>query len=204
MSIRDMKMLGIGETGDTGGTETTGTLMAKENAILGKTDKLAQMFQQSNLLYGTIPSCLLKEIAYVETEPIQLSFLYSEKVNTVKEVSLTLPYDLYVTSEYVYIHNSAYHELDIEYLVDGTLINTLSSPAATSVNNGGWNQYFALPGEFRQGSISDNKMPLMGIYPILKAGETLTIRAKVVSVGGTSSSTTYASTLKGFCILKEA
>lgn len=35
MPIRDMEMLGIGSPNDVGGTETAGTVMAKENAILG-------------------------------------------------------------------------------------------------------------------------------------------------------------------------
>lgn len=34
MSIRDMEMLGIGKPNDTGGTETEGTVMAKENTVL--------------------------------------------------------------------------------------------------------------------------------------------------------------------------
>lgn len=45
MSIRDMLMLGIGDTKDVGGSETTGTVMAKENALIKNTQKVIDHFE---------------------------------------------------------------------------------------------------------------------------------------------------------------
>ena len=42
MSIRDMEMLGIGSPNDVGGSQTAGTVMAKENAILKKIEDLTE------------------------------------------------------------------------------------------------------------------------------------------------------------------
>lgn len=86
MSIRDMKMLGIGETDDTGGTETTGTLMAKENAILEMLNKQSNKVKNNMVLKEMVKSIVLSEgqvsnLSFSFDKPVKFLGLYFDNAS---------------------------------------------------------------------------------------------------------------------------
>lgn len=82
MSIRDMEMLGIGKPNDVGGTETEGTVMAKENAILemlngydGKV-KNNMILKQTPLKRFTMPSSGILDASVEFEKPVRIVGIY--------------------------------------------------------------------------------------------------------------------------------
>lgn len=77
MSIRDMEMLGIGEPDDTGGSETAGSVMAKENAVLRKVTEFSQRTLGNMVLKqigksSKMPSSGYMDITYEFERPVRI------------------------------------------------------------------------------------------------------------------------------------
>lgn len=151
----------IGNPDDTGGSETTGTVMGKLNNI--------QNEQKNAWFYD----------GYVEYRTIENSFSFTnEEVGTIKTYSYTVPEDMYFLSLGVKVNSNNKGE--------GTYtLNGISHPFSFGYNDN-WEKMYTSGGfleALKTSVVSAVRMSSpLGVYPVIKKGSTIKIETKFTNL----------------------
>lgn len=190
----------IGLTGDTGGSQTAGTVMAKENAVLGMAD----------IIYKV--SCF-QNVANLEqttfSANFNLTYSYKTKPKTLLK-NIVLERDLYLTSASLSVsngNNGGHANAAFELALNGNMV--LSANVGTSYNSsyfgnatcyysdisGGWITSNAISGSIDYSRIPSQK------FILCPKGSTISIYGSGTN-NGTTGSSSNSITLKGYYLKK--